>query len=167
MTHAQNKVQWCLDKAKKEEKERGIHRGLVLKKVDVIEAQAHILKAEHFLGATLLLKKEFSDISASTLFYAMYHSLLAIALKFGYESRNQECTFALMYMLAEQEKIPLKEDTLRKIAGLHVDPTEKTSVGVREYYQYGTSLSLEDDLYSELFLLAQEVVEQAKEVLEQ
>jgi len=167
MSHAQNKVQWCLDKAEKEWKERGIHRGLLLKKGDRVEAYAHILKAEHFLQASLLLKKDFSDISASTLFYAMYHSLLAIALKFGYESRNQECTFALMYMLSEEGKIRIKKESLHKIAGLHVEPSEKTSVQIREFYQYGTSLSLEDDLYQELFHLAQEVIGEAKEVLEQ
>ena len=38
MSHAQNKVQWCLDKAEKEWKERGIHRGLLLKKGDRVEA---------------------------------------------------------------------------------------------------------------------------------
>ena len=97
----------------------------------------------------------------------MYHSLLAIALKFGYESRNQECTFALMYMLSEEGKIRIKKESLHKIAGLHVEPSEKTSVQIREFYQYGTSLSLEDDLYQELFHLAQEVIGEAKEVLEQ
>jgi uncharacterized protein (UPF0332 family) len=166
MSHAQKKVKWCLKKAEKEVAERGIHRGLLKGEPNISEAREHIAKAEHFLKATIHLKKDFSDISASTLFYAMYHSLLAIGLKFGYESRNQECTFALMYALAEEGKIVLKEETLHKIANLQVDPTEKTSVQIRELYQYGVSTALPLTLYDSLFVTAQEVLEEAKEVVE-
>src|SRR3989338_4014102 len=100
MSHAENKIDWCLKKAEKELKEMGKHRGLIKIKSDLNKARDYIKKAEHYLKATDYLKKgNFSDISASTMFYSMYHCLLAIALKFGYESRNQECTFALMHNL--------------------------------------------------------------------
>src|SRR3989344_9497102 len=100
MSQSKNKVKWCLKKAEDELKEGGKHRGLVKAKSDLNKARKHLLKAEHFLRATMYLKKgNFSDISTSTLFYSMYHCLLAIAAKFGYESRNQECTFALIYYL--------------------------------------------------------------------
>ncbi|HIH39859.1 TPA: hypothetical protein HA219_04025, partial [Candidatus Woesearchaeota archaeon] len=119
--------------------------------------------------ATDYLKKgNFSDISASTVFYSMYHCLLAIAAKFGYESRNQECTFALLYSLIEDKEIQFERALLDKIASLDTDKTtEKTSAEIRELCQYGTSLSLKDDLYKELFMLSQEVLAKTKTIIEQ
>lgn len=169
MTQATNKIQWCLTKAQKELKEGKKHRGLVVTKPNVQLAQAHIKKAEHYFQATHYLKDgNFTDICASTLFYAVYHSFLAIAAKFGYESRNQECTIALMYMLIEEKKISLSENMLHKISSLQIEETsEKESLQVRELYQYGTALSMSDNLYKELTTTAQEVLSSAKEIIEE
>lgn len=167
MSHAENKVAWCLKKAEKELLKEGTHRGLIKIKPDLEKARGHIKKAEHYLKATELLKKEnFSDISASTVFYSMYQCLLAIAVRFGYESRNQECTFALISSLIEDKKIDFEKRILDKIASLDVKPEEKTSVEIREQYQYGTELSIKDNLYKELFGLAQKVISKTKEILE-
>ncbi len=73
---------------------------------DIRKAKDYVIKAEHYLKATEYLKEgNFSDISASTVFYSMYHCLLAIAAKFGYDSRNQECTFSLIHGLVDEGKI--------------------------------------------------------------
>ena len=170
MSHAKNKVDWCLKKAEIELKESGKHRGLIKIKPDVEEARRHIKKAEHYLKATDLLKKEnFSDISASTVFYSIYHCLLSIIAKFGYESGNQECTFALIHSLIEDKKIDFEEELLDKIAlSLDVEKNkDKTSMKIREQYQYGTDLSLEDNIYQELFKLAQEVIAKTKRIIEE
>ena len=172
MSHAKNKVEWCLEKAKKELKEKESHRGLVKSQPHKEKAREFINKAEHYLRATAYLKEgNFSDISASTVFYAMYHSLLAIAAKFGYFSRNQECTFALMYSLIEDRKINFEKKILDKIALLNADKTEKasekTSVEIREQYQYETKTQLQDNLYKELFSLAQQVISKAKVIIEE
>ena len=120
------------------------------------------------MRATEYLKKgEFSDISASTAFYSIYHCLLAIAAKFGYESRNQECTFALVYNLIEEKKIDIKKETMDKIASL--DPEEhekKTTVEIRERYQYGTETELENNLYKELINLVMEVITTTRVIVE-
>ena len=167
MSHAKNKVEWCLRKAERELKESDKHRGLVRIESDLEEAKSHINKAEHYLRATAYLKKgNFSDISTSTVFYSMYHCLLAIAAKFGYESGNQECTFALMHSLIEDNKIDFEEELLNKIFSLEIKETdEKTTTEVREKYQYGTELSIKDDLYKELFELANEVMEKTREIV--
>ncbi|MBI2045535.1 hypothetical protein HYT23_05755, partial [Candidatus Pacearchaeota archaeon] len=102
MSHAKNKVDWCLKKAERELEKSEKHKGLVKTKPNLEKAREYIKKAEHYLRATDYLKRgNFSDISASTVFYSMYHCLLAIAVKFGYESGNQECTFALIHNLIE------------------------------------------------------------------
>ena len=97
MSQAKNKLKWCLKKAEEEIKEQGMHRGLIKIKPNIGKSREHISKSEHYFNATEYLKKgNYSDIGASTIFYCMYHCLLAIAAKFGYESGNQECTFALI-----------------------------------------------------------------------
>jgi len=98
----------------------------------------------------------------------MYHSLLAIALKLGYESRNQECTFAFMYSLIEDNKIDFEKELMDKITTLDPEEAqEKTSVKIREQFQYGTEMSMEDDTYKELFELAKGVIEKAREIIKE
>jgi len=166
--HAKNKVEWCLKKAERELKALGKHRGLVTIEPDIKKAREHIEKAEHYLKATNYLKEgNFSDISTSTVFYSMYHCLLAIAVKYGYESRNQECTFALIHNLIEENQIDFEKELLDKIASLDIEENkEQTTVEVREQYQYGTSLSIKDDLFDELFELAKKIITKTKEIME-
>lgn len=171
MSHAKNKVDWCLKKAEKELKEEGTHRGLVKIKPNKKDIYGHIAKAEHNLRAGIdFAKIGYSDWSASAFFYSVYQCFLAIAVKFGYESENQECTFALMHSLVEEKKIDFDMKVLEKIASIEVQQAkkeEKTSVEVREEYQYGTKLSIPEDLYNELLELSQKVLSKTKEILEE
>lgn len=168
MSEAKNKLKWCLKKSEEEMKEQGMHRGLVKIKPNVEKAKEYVSKSEHYFNATEYLKTgNYSDISASTIFYCMYHCLLAIAAKFGYESGNQECTFALIYTLIEDNKIDFGKETLDKISALDASKnTDKTTIRIREKYQYGTSLSLEDNTYNELIELAKKVMSKTKVIVE-
>jgi len=167
MSQAKNKIEWCLRKAEKELKESGRHRGLVKNKSDYAKAKEYLQKAEHYLKATEYLKKgDFSDIGASTVFYSMYHCLLAIAAKHGYDSRNQECTFALIYYLIEEGRIDLEPEIINKIASLETKNDEDTSVKIRERYQYGTEFTVREDLYNKLVGLAKEVLSKTKTIVE-
>ena len=63
MSQASNKVKWCLNKAKKELAEIGMHRGLVEQEQDFKSAALHIEKARHNLNAALFFQKNnYSDI---------------------------------------------------------------------------------------------------------
>lgn len=171
MSQAKNKVEWCLRKAEKELKESGSHRGLVESGPDFNKAKEHIKKAERYLNATEFINKGgYSDIATGTVFYAMYHCLLAISVKNGYESRNQECTFALMNSLIEDKKIDFDKHILDQIAlaePKNGEETEKTSVKIRERFQYGTEFNVKEDLYKELVDLAKEVISMAKIIIEE
>lgn len=167
MSQTKNKVEWCLRKAEKEIKEGKIHRGLIIITPNIKKAKDHIKKAEHYLSATDYLKKgNFSDISASTVFYSMYQCLLAIAIKQGYESRNQECTFALIYSLIEENKIDFKKEILNKVYSINTEDKDNTAVEVREHYQYGVDITLKEALYKEMYNLAKEIIEKTKEIVE-
>jgi len=85
-------------------------------------AQAHVSKAEHNLDVTLYLKKgNLTDWCSSTLFYTTYHCLLAILAKYGFDSRNQECTFAVIKSLIEDKVINISKVDLEKIKGLETE----------------------------------------------
>ena len=102
MGHLENKLEWCIRKAKKEGKE---HRGLKEIEPDMKKAQKHIEKANHNLKAMLyLLKGNFPDWAVNASFYAMYHCLLGLLAKHGYESKNQECTFTAIEHLIKKRK---------------------------------------------------------------
>jgi uncharacterized protein (UPF0332 family) len=169
MSHAENKVNWCLKKAQKELKETNTHRGLLKIKPDTGLARRHIKKAEHNLKAMSDFRGiGYSDWSASAAFYCIYHCLLAIIAKLGYESRNQDCTFALIYRLIEEGKIGLDKETVQSVHELNPEEKHESStiIGVRESQQYGVSLSLEDDTFKTLHKTALEVLDKTKEIIE-
>lgn len=167
MTHAQNTLKWCLKKAENELQKSHKHRGLRKVQPDNNKAQEYVKKAEHYLRATLYLYKgKYSDICASTLFYTMYHCLMAIATKHGYESRNQTCTFAVIHYLIETKEILLETALVDKVASLDVtDSHQTTSIDIRELYQYGTSTTLDNTIYQENLNLAREILDRTKEII--
>jgi uncharacterized protein (UPF0332 family) len=168
MSHAKNKIEWCMNKAKKEMKEGKKHRGLVVTKADEKKSREHVSKAEHNLRVTLYLRDGgFTDWCSSSLFYSVYHCFLAILAKFGYESRNQECTFAVIEGLIEDNKIPIKKDDLEKISSLSEGQEERTAVSIREEYQYSTKTALGNKEYEDLLNLAKEILDRTKEIIEE
>jgi len=165
MSHAKNKVQWCLDKAQKELQEGNKHRGLLRVQPDEKRAKEHMAKAEHNLQTTLYLHDGgYTDWCSSTLFYTIYHCFLAVLIKCGYESRNQECTFALIESLTEEEKTNFDINDLKEISSLCSDET--TAISIRERYQYSPKISLGDAEYGKLLNLAKKIVYQTKELME-
>lgn len=168
MSHASNKVKWCLNKAKRELEESELHRGLVRIDESVESAERHITKAEHNLKAALYLDKGgFSDWSVSAFFYVIYHCFLAILRKFGYESRNQECTIATIEMLKEERKIDIDEkfiDALKisKVEELH----ESNIIKVREDFQYGVELEFrEREEFNDMIELCKEIIDKTNKLI--
>tara|TARA_Y100000310_G_C20691075_1_gene822245 strand:+ start:4055 stop:4546 length:492 start_codon:yes stop_codon:yes gene_type:complete len=104
-TKVKKHVDWCLRKAKKEMDEGKDHKGLVKISPDKDLALDHIEKAEHNLKAFIHNLHDFSDVSETLGFYAAYHCCLSIIAKYGYESKNQECTFSIIKLLIENEEI--------------------------------------------------------------
>src|SRR3989338_3491709 len=157
MSHAKNKVNWCLNKAKKELREGKQHRGLVKVEVDLEKAREHLAKAEHNLKVTFYLQKGgFTDWCSSSLFYVIYHCFLPTLVKYGYETRNQECTFALIASLIEDKKITLIQEDLEKVSILNLKETQEspdTVVSIRKEYQ-------------ELLQLAKRILDKTKVALE-
>ena len=167
MSQASNKVDWCLRKVEKEEKEGRKHRGLIKSESDLEEAKKHLAKAEHNLSAIGYFDKGgFSDWSMSAIFYCIYHCFLAIASKFGYESRNQECTIALIKYLKEQEKINIEN---RFIDALEIygerERHESSVIEKREFYTYGTTVSADKEELKKSINLCKDCLDQTKGIV--
>ncbi len=169
MSHAKNKLRWCLNKATKELQEGRKHRGLVEVISNIEIAREHLAKAEHNLKVTLYLQRGgFTDWCSSSLFYTIYHCFLAILAKFGYESRNQECTFAVIASLIEDNKITLELSDLEKVSSMSVMETQESpdsAISLREEYQYTTKVSLENKEFQQLLHLAKKILDKTKEIL--
>lgn len=117
---AKDKLEKCF---KEGEMEKERHQGLRKIKIDRERINNHLRKAEHNLNSMVYLKKGgFSDWSASAAFYTLYHCLLALTAKNGYESRNQKCTFAFIEDLIEKGKIKyITKEDLEEIFDKSVD----------------------------------------------
>ena len=169
MNHAKNKFRWCLNKAKKELQEGKKHRGLIEIAPNIEKSREHLTKAEHNLKVTLYLQKGgFTDWCSSSLFYTIYHCFLSILTKFGYESRNQECTFAAIASFIEDGKISLQLVDLEKVSSFGITNAQEasdTAIGIREDYQYGTKASLKNEEYQKLLQLAKRILDKTKEIL--
>ena len=167
MSQAENKVRWCLNKAKKEISEGRKHRGLKESPPDIQEAINHLKKAQHNFKAALSFEKTgFPDWSVSAVFYTIYHCFLAIIIKFGYESRNQECTIALVEHLKEQDKIKLSDDLIKALKDSdHEEKHAGTAITLRENFQYESTTVVEDKILKQLKELCKKSIEETKKIV--
>ena len=161
-----NMVRWCLNKAKKELEKDGKHRGLIKVKPDDKLAQDHIAKAEHNLEFFMLAKEnKFYDWTIVIGFYAMYHCLLAILAKHGYESRNQECTMALIESLVEDKKIDAGfKEYINKIK-FTAEKEEEQILPMREKYQYTPIVEIDMQRVEELLGICQDMIKDTKGIM--
>lgn len=151
-SQASKHLDWCLNKAGREieeckkQQKKIRHRGLLKIEPNKKLALGHLQKARHNLEVFRLLRKnKFSDWSITAGFYTLYHCFLAIAVKHGYESKNQICTIALIETLQEQGKISINQDIIdfMKYREEENNP-ENSIIELREDYTYGVNLEVKD-----------------------
>lgn len=167
MSRAKNMVKWCLEKAKKELEKEKKHRGLLKTKPDKKLAHDYITKAEHNLEVFMLNKEHgYYDWAINIGFYVMYHCCLAIITKFGYESRNQECTLALIESLVEDEKID--KDLGKYIGSIRSNKSddENKIMPMREKYQYTPITEIDVQKVEELLGICQDMVKDTKGIIQ-
>ncbi len=160
----EKKVEWCIRKAEKEGRK---HKGVRIVEPNKAKVQEHLEKARRNLRLIdHLLRIEYADWAVSAIFYSMYHCLLAVLWKYGYESRNQACTFAVIEKLISEGKIEITLDELKSIQESSNDDDE-TVVDLREYYQYGTETQVEKRKVILLQQQAKEFVAKVSALLEE
>ena len=96
MPENKSRLDWCLSKEDR----------LNIIPPNNAKSKEHIEKARHnLLAADYNVKGGFNDWVVSQAYYAAYHGLLAILYKFGYESKNHECTISAVEHLIKTNKI--------------------------------------------------------------
>ena len=167
MPQVSNKVKWCLNKAKRELEEIGLHRGLIKGESDISIAEKHIVKAEHNLNAALFFEKSgYSDWSASAFFYCLYHCSLAVLRKYGYESRNQECTLAVIELLKEEGKLDIDDKFIDTLKITKIKETDHSAIKIREDFQYGVEIEFKrKEEFDELTKMCREFVDMARGII--
>ena len=125
------------------------HQGLKKIKPDDNIVQGHLAKALHnFEAMTSFHDLHYSDWSANAAFYALYHGLLAILAQYGYESRNQSCTFSLVEDFITKGDIKnISFADLKEIFDKEaVDLAHSNKIlDIRERMQYSTRTTLAED----------------------
>ena len=162
----QDKLKKCLKEGEKGERHKG------LRKIEVSEEKikGHLNKAIHnFKAMTSFQKTGFSDWSASAAFYCLYHCLLALIAKEGYESRNQSCTFAMVEKMIDEGKITLSKEDLKNIFNKDVtEDLEHSSkiLDIRENMQYSIKTALEQEEFISLKEKTKELFDKIRREIE-
>jgi len=174
MSQASKHVEWYINKAKKEVEEckklgkRIKHRGLLKIEPNIEEAKRHIKKAEHDFNAISKFNEGgFSDWSITAGFYCIYHCFLAIATKFGYESKNQTCTISLIEHLREENKIIIDKKFIEMLKYHNINEIQESKIiEEREHYTYGTEVSVKDKTkINDLMGNCKEIIDITKEII--
>jgi len=163
MPKIENVFKWCLIQGGKGKKHKGIRKI----EPDADKAEAQIEKALSDLETMKYLydgKK--TDWAASAAFYSMYHSLLAILYKLGYESRNQECTINAVEYFIKNKILNIDWDYINMVRRLEREKGEDAK-STREEMQYGEKTSLEDERCRILMANARKFVEKMRAVLKE
>lgn len=155
MLNTKPKLDWCLASEKRMRKIRPNHK----------LSKEHIEKAKHNLkAADYNVKGHFDDWAVSQSYYAMYHALLAILFKKGFESKNHECTINTVQFLIEAKEINLNMEDLYFIRTTE-QMTTKDAKSLREEFQYGTKTDVNKVLLSELLEKSKAIVEKIEVLL--
>jgi len=145
-----DKLKKCLKEGKKGERHKG------LKKISPSEEiiKGYIKKAIHnFNAINVFYRTGYSDWSASASFYSLYHLLLALISKKGFESKNQSCTFALVENLINKGEINLTKEELNEIYDKNITKNLEHSskiLDIRENMQYSIKTFLEKQEFEHL-----------------
>jgi len=138
-----DKIKNCLKEGERGER----HKGLRKRVASIGIAGEHMKKARHnFDAINDFYKIGYSDWSASAAFYSLYHLLLAILAKRGFESRNQSCTFALIEDMIDSGDLDITKEELKEIFDKDVTENLEHSnkiLDFRETMQYSYKTFLE------------------------
>jgi uncharacterized protein (UPF0332 family) len=145
-----NRLKSCFKEGEKGER----HKGLRKIQISQETINGHVNKAIHnFNAMDTFYRAGYSDWSASASFYSLYHLLLALLSKKGLESRNQNCTFAVIEDMTDKGEISLTKEELKEIFDKDVTEDLQQSnkiLDIRENMQYSVKTALKEQEFLSL-----------------
>lgn len=155
MSDSKDRLNWCLASEKRMKK---------IKPSDKLSKE-HIEKAKHNLkAADYNVQGHFDDWAVSQSYYAMYHALLAILFKKGFESKNHECTISTVEFLIEAKEINLSMEDISFIRTTE-QMTTNDAKSLGEEFQYGTKTDVNKVILNELLQKSKAIVEKIEVML--
>jgi len=145
-----DKLKSCFKEGEKGERHKGLRKIQISQEI----IDGHVKKAIHNFNAIDIFNNiGYSDWSAVAAFYSLYHLLLSIIAKKGFESRNQSCTFALIENMINKKELSLTKEELKEI--FDKDTTEGLQhsnkiLDIRENMQYSIKTSLKEQEFLSL-----------------
>jgi uncharacterized protein (UPF0332 family) len=148
MSKYKDKLSWCLSK----------HTLMTKIPPNKELSEEHLNKAKHNLKAAAYnIQGGYEDWGVSQTYYAMYHSLLAILFRCGYESKNHECTITAVEYLQEQRIIAIDTQHLAFMRTTK-QLTTSDAKSLREQFQYGTQTHVNKEILGELLYKAKNML---------
>lgn len=84
----------------------------------------------------------------------------------GYESRNQECTIALIKSLKEENKIKLDDRFINALETTNeAERHEASIIEKREFYNYGTTTAAQKTELQESIKLCKDCLDETREII--
>lgn len=157
----------CFANALKDEKKGKKHKGLLLVKPNLKEAEEYIIKAKKNLELCKLYKEQGFDYKLpEEWFYALYYCALAVLSKFGVESRNQRCTALFLKYVKDKDIIEYDDEFIKRIM-VYREKEEKSDVDEREKARYSSSIEIKEveKKYDEMMSLCKEAISQCEEIV--
>ena len=160
-------VRDCFTDALKEEKKGKKHKGLLIIKPNVKEAEGYILKAKKNLELCKFYKeKRFGYKLPEEWFYTLYYCALAILAKFGVESRSQRCTALFLKYVKDKGIINYDDEFIQRIV-VYKEKEEKSDVDEREKSRYSSLIEIKEveQNYEKMMNVCKKAISQCEEII--
>ncbi len=131
-----NKLSWCLKDANR----------LIKIEPNADLAKRHIIKSEYnYLVLLDLERLKKYDWALNVGFYAIYHCLLALLTRYGYQSKNQTCTVAALLDLVDKGELDFDRELIAQFDNLDAEKstTDLTVRESRELSTYGVETNID------------------------
>tara|TARA_Y100000310_G_C20497240_1_gene722165 strand:- start:699 stop:980 length:282 start_codon:yes stop_codon:yes gene_type:complete len=91
---------------------------------------------------------------------------LAILRKHGYESRNQECTLAVIELLKEDGKLDVDDKFIDTLKITKIKETDHNVIKIREDFQYGVEIEFKrKEEFDELTKMCREFIDMTRGII--
>lgn len=157
----------CFLYALKDEEKGKKHKGLLVVKPSVKEAEEYITKAKKNLELCKFYKENGFDYKIpEEWFYTLYYCALAILSKFGVESRSQRCTALFLRYVKEKGLIEYDDEFVKRIM-VYREKEEKSDVDEREKSRYSSSIKIEEVIqnYDKMMDVCKDAISQCEDIV--
>lgn len=163
----EEKLKECFESALKDEKKNKKHKGLLITKPSIENAQYYLKKAKDGLKFCELYKQMGADYKIpEEWYYTLYYCALAILSIFGVETRSQRCTALFLRYVKDKGLIEYNDEFIKRIM-VYKEKEKKTAVDEREEARYSPKFKFKEiaEQYDKMMETCREAISQCEEII--